>query len=88
MNHTQADSVGDAGVQTVELRTKGIGYHQTVQVEEVVEVAKALQRNDKIEDVVALNRSAKNLSVKEMLALKRGKVRPRMSSILTSICIV
>ena len=80
--------MGDAGVQTVELRTKGIGYHQTVQVEEVVEVAKALQRNDKIEDVVALNRSAKNLSVKEMLALKRGKVRPRMSSILTSICIV
>ena len=66
--------VGDAGMQTVEIRTKGIGYHQTVQVDEVVEVAKALQRNDKIEDVVALNRSAKNLSVKEMLALKRGKV--------------
>ena len=77
----QSNGVGDAGVQTVEVRTKGIGYHQTVQVDEVVEVAKALQRNDKIEDVVALNRSAKNLSVKEMLALKRGKVRQKMTAL-------
>jgi len=74
---TPLNALGDPGLLTVAVQTNGVGYHQSVQIEEVVEVAKALQGNKKIEEVVQLNKSARHLSVRELLGLKLGKMQAK-----------